>query len=57
MVNDVFANVDSGPNVPFAVSAKDLGDLSSDRTHRALARLLEKASKNMPPHSSDQEEC
>ena len=56
IVNAVFTKVDSGPNAPFAVSSKDLGDLSSERTHQSLARVLEKASKSIPPCLPGQEE-
>ncbi|KAL3822834.1 hypothetical protein ACHAXA_011471 [Cyclostephanos tholiformis] len=45
-----------GPNAPFSVSSEDLGELSSERTHRALALLLEKASRNIPPCLPGQEE-
>ena len=45
-----------GPNAPFAVSSEDLGELSSERTYRALALLLEKASRNIPPCLPGQEE-
>ena len=56
IVNAVFTKVDSGPNAPFAVSSKDLGDLSSERTYQSLARVLEKASKSIPPCLPGQEE-
>jgi hypothetical protein len=35
-------------NAPFALTAKELGELSNERTHYALGRVLDKASKNMP---------
>jgi hypothetical protein len=37
-------------NAPFALTAKKLGELSNyERTHYSLGRVLDKASKNMPP--------
>ena len=56
IINAVFLLIKSEPNAPFAVSPKELGDLSSERTHKALARLLEKASKNLPPCVRGEEE-
>ena len=51
-----FARVDAEPNAPFAIEARDLGDLSTERTHGALARVLEKAAKNLPPSVAGEEE-
>ncbi|KAL3772078.1 hypothetical protein ACHAWU_008100 [Discostella pseudostelligera] len=56
IINAVFLLINSEPNAPFAVTPKELGDLSSERTHKALARLLEKASKNLPPCVRGEEE-
>lgn len=51
-----FAKVNSAPGTPFGVSPKDLGDLSSERTHAALAKALETAAKNLPPAFPGEEE-
>ncbi|KAL9184137.1 hypothetical protein ACHAXT_002223 [Thalassiosira profunda] len=51
-----FAKVDAEPGAPFAVTAKDLSDLSNERTHGALARVLEKAAQNLPPSKPGEEE-
>ena len=57
IINAVFLLINpSEPNAPFAVSPKELGDLSSERTHKALARVLLKASKNLPPCLRGEEE-
>mmetsp|Transcript_2783 Transcript_2783/g.4098 ORF Transcript_2783/g.4098 Transcript_2783/m.4098 type:complete len:1228 (+) Transcript_2783:74-3757(+) len=55
MVN-AFVQVHTAPKTPFPVTSKDLSDLSSDRTHQALARVLEKAAANMPPCAPGEEE-
>eukprot|EP00571_Detonula_confervacea_P007961 CAMPEP_0172314158 /NCGR_PEP_ID=MMETSP1058-20130122/21825_1 /TAXON_ID=83371 /ORGANISM="Detonula confervacea, Strain CCMP 353" /LENGTH=1201 /DNA_ID=CAMNT_0013027949 /DNA_START=27 /DNA_END=3629 /DNA_ORIENTATION=- len=51
-----FTKVNAAPGAPFAVTAKDLGDLSSERSHGALARVLEKAASNLPPCEDGEEE-
>ena len=56
IVHAVFSRVDSEPNAPFAITPKDLGDLSSERTHWAMGRVLDKALKNLPPTLPGQEE-
>jgi calcium-translocating P-type ATPase len=43
-------------DTPFAVSAKDLSELCAERTHQALARLLNKAASNMPQGTLEEEE-
>lgn len=56
LVFTVFQKVAASPwNAPFAITAKDLGDLSAERTHWAIGRVLDKASKNMPPTVPDQQ--
>lgn len=45
----VFQKPNLAFNAPFALTAKELGALSNERTHYALGRVLDKASKNMPP--------
>eukprot|EP00804_Cyclotella_cryptica_P015494 CCRYP_003544-RA/>CCRYP_003544-RA protein AED:0.38 eAED:0.39 QI:202/0/0.5/1/1/1/2/0/550 len=44
------------PGAPFVVTPKDLGDLSTERTHQALARVLSKAASNLPAASPGEEE-
>jgi hypothetical protein len=46
---NVFQKPSVAFNAPFALTAKELGELSNERTHYALGRVLDKASKNMPP--------
>lgn len=55
MVN-VFQKPSIAFNAPFALTAKDLGELSNERTHYALGRVLDKASKNMPPATPTEEQ-
>lgn len=55
MVN-AFLQVNVAPKTPFPVTTKDLSDLSNDRTHQALARVLEKAAANLPPCAPGEEE-
>ncbi|KAL3822830.1 hypothetical protein ACHAXA_011467 [Cyclostephanos tholiformis] len=53
----VFTKVAANPwNAPFAITPKDLSDLSTERTHWALGLVLDKASKNLPPTLPGQEE-
>ena len=57
IVYAVFSKIAAEPwNAPFAITPKDLGDLSSERTHWAMGRVLDKASKNLPPTVPGQEE-
>ena len=49
LINVLFQKPSLAWNAPFALTAKELGELSSERTHYALGRVLDKASKNMPP--------
>jgi len=51
----IFAKV-SEPEAPFVVTPKDLGDLSTERTHQALARVLSKAASNLPAASPGEAE-
>lgn len=51
----IFAKA-SEPGAPFVVTPKDLGDLSTERTHQALARVLLKAASNLPAASPGEEE-
>ena len=53
---NAFVKVGVDPSAPFAVTAKDLSDLSSERTHKSLARLLDKAATNLPPCIPGEEE-
>lgn len=55
MVN-AFVQVHMAPKTPFPITAKDLGDLSNERTHQALATVLEKAAANLPPCAPGDEE-
>ncbi|KAL3779957.1 hypothetical protein ACHAW5_000677 [Stephanodiscus triporus] len=56
IVHAVFTKYDSALDAPFAITPKDLGDLSSERTHWAMGLLLDKALKNLPPTLPGQEE-
>lgn len=51
-----FIQIHMAPQTPFPVTTKDLSDLSNDRTHQALARVLEKAAANLPPCAPGEEE-
>ena len=51
-----FVQIHMAPQTPFPVTTKDLSDLSNDRTHQALARVLEKAAANLPPCTPGEEE-
>jgi len=51
-----FVQVQMAPKTPFPVTAKDLSDLSNERTHQALARVLQKAAANLPPCAPGEEE-
>jgi len=53
---NAFIKVNTEPCAPFAVSAKDLSDVSSERTPQSLARVLLKAAKNLPPVLPGEEE-
>ena len=55
MVN-AFVQVHMAPKTPFPITAKDLGDLSNERTHQDLATVLEKAAANLPPCAPGDEE-
>jgi magnesium-transporting ATPase (P-type) len=46
----------SESDAPFLVTAKELSDLSTERTHQALARLLERAASNLPAATADEAE-
>ncbi|KAL7438931.1 hypothetical protein ACHAXM_006589 [Skeletonema potamos] len=54
--NLVNAFVLVAPKTPFPVTTKDLSDLSNERTHQALARVLQKAAANLPPCAPGEEE-
>jgi len=57
IINAYFVKVAAHPwNAPYAITPKDLGDLSTERTHWALGLVLDKASKNLPPTLPGQEE-
>lgn len=51
-----FVQFHLAPRTPFPVTTKDLSDLSSERTHQALARVLKKAAANLPPCALGEEE-
>jgi len=53
---NAFIKVNTEPCAPFAISAKDLSDVSSERTPQSLARVLSKATKNLPPVLPGEEE-
>lgn len=55
MVN-AFVQLHTEPTTPFPISTKDLSDLSSERTHQALARVFKKAACNLPPCAPGEEE-
>ena len=56
VILNAFVKINVEPSAPFAVTPKELGDLSSERTHRALARVLQKALPNLPPPKVGEEE-
>mmetsp|Transcript_17421 Transcript_17421/g.36237 ORF Transcript_17421/g.36237 Transcript_17421/m.36237 type:complete len:1249 (+) Transcript_17421:100-3846(+) len=56
ILNMVFIKFAPQPNLPFPITSRELGDLSSERTHQALARVLAKAASNLPPASPGEEE-
>lgn len=56
ILNMAFFKFAPQPNLPFPVTSKDLGDLSTERTHQALARVLAKAASNLPPASPGEAE-
>jgi len=53
---NAFIKVNTEPLATFAISAKDLSDVSSERTPQSLARVLSKAAKNLPPVLPGEEE-
>ena len=53
---NTFIKVNTEPLASFAISAKDLSDVSSERTPQSLARVLSKATKNLPPVLPGEEE-
>ena len=53
---NAFIKVNTEPLAAFAISAKDLSDVSSERTPQSLARVLSKAAKNLPPVLPGEEE-
>ena len=49
-------NYTNEPSAPFAITAADLGALSSERTHSALASVLQNAAGTLPPVVPGEEE-
>eukprot|EP00956_Cyclotella_meneghiniana_P037149 scaffold134892_cov70-Cyclotella_meneghiniana.AAC.2 len=56
LLHMTFAKPPSSANDPFVVTAKDLSELCSERTHSALARLLSKAASSLPSVSPEESE-
>ncbi|KAL7544036.1 hypothetical protein ACHAWF_007509 [Thalassiosira exigua] len=55
-VVQAFQRPPSNPGEPFPATSKDLGDLSSERTHGALARLLLQAAAELPQGDPEKED-